>query len=125
MSISDYSLKSFNPSTAEACKRPVLEMSDDDASYMLASWAKQFTGVLLEICLKMRKKLPKDVLRKAGEIATRLRMVCPYIESLPRYWIETDVDQLCREILKHLVTISMVRLHSSLQPVPIRLTISI
>ncbi|KAH6989088.1 hypothetical protein BKA56DRAFT_575051 [Ilyonectria sp. MPI-CAGE-AT-0026] len=82
-------------------------MSDDDASYMLASWAKQFTGVLLEICLKMRKKLPKDVLRKAGEIATRLRMVCPYIESLPRYWIETDVDQLCREILKHLVTISM------------------
>ncbi|KPM39540.1 hypothetical protein AK830_g7031 [Neonectria ditissima] len=82
-------------------------MPDDDASYILASWAKQFTRLLLEICRNMRKKLPRDILCKAGEIATRLQMVCPYIESLPRYWIEPDVDQLCRVMLKQLVTICL------------------
>ncbi|KAK7424538.1 hypothetical protein QQX98_000503 [Neonectria punicea] len=82
-------------------------MPDDDASYMLASWAKHFTRLLLEICRNMRKKLARDVLCKAGEIATRLQMVCPYIESLPRYWIEPDIDDLCRGMLEQLVTICL------------------
>lgn len=83
---------------------------DDNASYMLVSWAKQFTNILLEICRteKLRIKLPKDEFCKAGEIATRLQMVCPYIESLPHYWIDDDVDQLCREMMKKLVVICLV-----------------
>ncbi|KAH7305786.1 hypothetical protein B0I35DRAFT_483543 [Stachybotrys elegans] len=82
-------------------------MADDDAAYMLASWAKQFTRHLLDICRSKRKKLSGDVLCQAGEIATRLQIVCPYIESLPRYWIEPDVNQLCCDLLKDLVTICL------------------
>ncbi|KAH8885491.1 subtilisin-like protein [Thozetella sp. PMI_491] len=75
---------------------------DDDACYMLASWATPFTRAILEICRKKEKPLPKEALRKAGEIATRLHIVRPYIDSLPRYWIEPHLEYLCREMLKSL-----------------------
>lgn len=95
-------------------------MSDHDAPYMLVSWAKPFTAALLDICVKMQKRrLPSSVLCKAGEIATRLQMACPYIESLPPYWIEPDVEQLGCDMLKQLVAICMV---SSVQSFPDRHT---
>ncbi|KAL2672487.1 hypothetical protein Neosp_013198 [[Neocosmospora] mangrovei] len=84
-------------------------MADDDAAYMLASWAKQFSRVLLDICRSKQRRLPSNVLCLAGQIATRLQIVCPYIESLPRYWIEPDVNELCRGLLKHLTIISMIK----------------
>jgi hypothetical protein len=69
-------------------------MPDDDASYILVSWAKPFTARLLEICRGTnRQKLARNTLQKAGEIATRLQMVCPYIESLPHYGIDQEVEQ--------------------------------
>lgn len=83
-------------------------MADDDAAYMLASWAKQFSRVLLDICRSKQRRLPGNVLCLAGQIATRLQIVCPYIESLPHYWIEPDINELCCDLLKHLAIISMV-----------------
>ncbi|RSM09094.1 hypothetical protein CDV31_007861 [Fusarium ambrosium] len=94
-------------------------MADDDAAYMLASWAKPFSLLLLDICTSGRRKLTTDVRCLAGEIGTRLRTVCPYIESLPRYWIESDVNELCIKLLKQLATISMWPEKMQLLPGPV------
>ncbi|RSL91789.1 hypothetical protein CEP51_000029 [Fusarium floridanum] len=82
-------------------------MADDNAVYLLASWAKEFSRVLLDICRSEKRRLPSNTLCLAGEVATRLHIVCPYIESLPEYWIESDLDQLCRDLLRHLAMIYM------------------
>jgi hypothetical protein len=83
-------------------------MSDHDAPFILVSWASPFAKALLEICVTRRKELSAGVLSKAGGIATRLQLACPYIESLPRYWIEQDLEELCLVMLKQLVQICVV-----------------
>lgn len=80
---------------------------DDDAAYTLVSGARQFVPILLHICCK-GKKLPPDFLSLASKIATRLHIASLCIEELPQYWIESSVDQLCRDVLKHLAMIYMV-----------------
>lgn len=83
-------------------------MPDDDACYLLSSWAKQVTTVILQICRDARR-LPSAVRCAAGQIATWLKTVSPYIDSLPRYWIEPELENLCLEVLKRLAEMCAVR----------------
>ncbi|KAF5122529.1 hypothetical protein E5D57_013011 [Metarhizium anisopliae] len=60
----------------------------------------------------------KNMLLMAGEIATRLLIVCPYIQARPLYCIEDDVDQICRDQLKSLTSAEIVEVGTKSSPRP-------
>jgi len=50
--------------------------------------------------------------RRVGEIATRLGILVQYLDTLPPYWIDPDIEQQCKRLLKELLLICIVR-HAS------------
>lgn len=79
----------------------------EDASTLLASRAAELSQAIYKAlgkdCLK-----PSDLdsYRAAHDIAARLHLINAYLGSLPPYWIESDVEQLCRTILRDLQAIT-------------------
>lgn len=45
----------------------------------------------------------------AHDVAVGLQLVNGYLSSLPPYWIEPDVEELCRSLLQDLLDITTVR----------------
>ncbi|KAI8711699.1 Peptidase-S8 domain-containing protein [Fusarium sp. LHS14.1] len=80
-------------------------MADDNAARMLASWGKRFSPILLRICLDTNRKLPIDIRCQAGHIASYLKSASATIDKLPQYWIEPDLNKICRGILTQLTEI--------------------
>jgi hypothetical protein len=90
-------------------------MPDDDACYLLASWARQITIVILQLCRDARK-LSSKARSTASQIATCLQIASPYIDSLPRYWVEPELEKLCLKVLKKLAEMCAV---CHLSPAPV------
>jgi hypothetical protein len=89
---------------------PALEggMSDDlGDSTVLAARAEELSAIIYGALNKGRLK-PADLAgyRVAYDIASRLGIISAYIGPLPPYWIEDDIEKLCRTILQDLQAVS-------------------
>lgn len=72
--------------------------------------AARALAMMLEICIEGKRHLRSDRRRRfLGEVATRLGIIVQYLNSLPPYWIEPDIEQQSKKILKELFLICIVR----------------
>lgn len=82
----------------------------DDTSTALAARAEEFS---LAIFAAAGRGLftPSDLKRYriSHDVAVRLHLISIYLRSIPPYWIEPEVEELCRKILRKLQAI--VELH--------------
>ncbi|KAH6856904.1 hypothetical protein B0I37DRAFT_389966 [Chaetomium sp. MPI-CAGE-AT-0009] len=78
-----------------------------DAPTLLAARAVEVSRTIGSALSKKRLK-PSDLdgFRVAGDAATKLYLISTYLRSLPPYWIEPDVEELCRTILRDLEAIT-------------------
>ena len=79
-------------------------------SYLLLR--KCAADVSRTICCAARERsiTPYDAcFAVAHDVAVRLQLIDGYLESLPPYWIEPDVEELCRTLLQELLDITTVR----------------
>lgn len=83
-------------------------MSDSEACYLLASCAAEITKVILGICRSDRKISSSGRRSIAGMIATRLHMIHTYLNSLPPYLVDPDIEKLCLTLLNQLAEICTV-----------------
>ncbi|EHK41856.1 hypothetical protein TRIATDRAFT_322010 [Trichoderma atroviride IMI 206040] len=75
---------------------------DEPISILLSSHAAKLSEAIFGVLAKGRLK-PSDLGYKvANDIAVRLYLINTYLDSLPPYWIELDVEQLCHSILRDL-----------------------
>ena len=79
----------------------------EDASILLASHAAELSRAIFGVLNKKHLK-PSDLdsFRVAHDIAARLHLINGYLNSLPPYWIGSDVEHLCRAILHDLQAIT-------------------
>lgn len=76
-------------------------MSDSDACNLLALCAAPITPVLLEICAG--RKLSGNRRSAVGTVATRLHIIRMYLDSLPPYLKDRDINQLSLKVLQQLI----------------------
>lgn len=75
---------------------------DDHIATLLSSHAAKLSEAIFNVLAKRYLK-PSDLGYKvANDIAVRLHLINTYLDSLPPYWIELDVEQLCHSILRDL-----------------------
>lgn len=74
----------------------------EDAPTLLASQAADLSLAIYRALSKRCLKPSDWGYRAAYDIAVRLHLINSYLGSLPPYWIEFDVEQLCRTILRDL-----------------------
>ncbi|PTB42291.1 uncharacterized protein TrAFT101_008621 [Trichoderma asperellum] len=79
---------------------------DEHIPTLLSSHAAQLSGDIFTVLTKGRLK-PSDLgYKEAHDIAVRLHLINTYLDSLPPYWIELDVEQLCHIVLRDLQAIT-------------------
>lgn len=79
----------------------------EDASALLAIHAEERSAAIFR-ALNSKRLSPSDLegFRVAYDVAARLQLISIYLRSVPPYWIESDVDQLCRTVLRDLHAIT-------------------
>ncbi|KAL6902513.1 hypothetical protein GGI43DRAFT_422189 [Trichoderma evansii] len=60
---------------------------------------------IFNVLAKGRLKPSDSSYKVANDIAVRLHLINTYLDSIPPYWIELEVEQLCRSILRDIQTI--------------------
>lgn len=79
---------------------------DEHVSALLSTHAAQLSRDIFNVLAKGRLK-PSDLSYKvANDVAVRLHLINTYLDSIPPYWIELDVEQLCRSILRDIQAIT-------------------
>lgn len=75
----------------------------EDASSLLASHAEERSAAIFR-ALNNKRLSPTDHngFRVAYDVAARLQLISIYLRSLPPYWVESDVEQLCHAVLREL-----------------------
>lgn len=73
----------------------------EDASTLLATDATEVSVAIFNF-IKNRLKPSDSGYKTAFEIAVRLHLVGIYINSLPPYWVHSDVEELCHTLLRDL-----------------------
>lgn len=75
---------------------------DEPISIRMSSHAAKLSKAIFHVLAEKHLK-PSDFCYKvANDIAVRLHLIHQYLGSLPPYWIELDVEQLCHSILRDL-----------------------
>ncbi len=79
----------------------------ENASTLLASHAQELSRAIFKVIVGKRRLRPSDLddFCVAGEIAARLHLIATSLRSLPPYWIDSEVDQLCSTVLRDLQAI--------------------
>ncbi|KAI0878595.1 hypothetical protein GGS24DRAFT_443418 [Hypoxylon argillaceum] len=79
----------------------------ETASTRLVSHAATFSKAIFS-AFDLKRLKPSDLAcyRIAGEVAVTLHLISTYLDSLPPYWIELEVEQLCSKILQDLENIT-------------------
>lgn len=81
-------------------------MAESTAALLLSNAAKLSAARIWDAIGRERlTPSHSDAYRVAGGVATRLHLIRTYIDSLPPYWIDSDVEQLCCTLLDALRTI--------------------
>lgn len=96
--------------------------TDEPISILLSSDASKLSKAIFGVVAKGRLK-PSDLGYKvANDIAVRLHLINTYLDSLPPYWIELDVEQLCHSILRDLQAMTQPTKESTSSAVHISLS---
>ncbi|ORY63910.1 uncharacterized protein BCR38DRAFT_433435 [Pseudomassariella vexata] len=80
-------------------------MPAEEACHLLASCAREISKVVFRVIRPYQKRVSVSHIRVAAEIGTQLHLFHSYVDSLPPYWIDHDIEQLCKRVLEELVTI--------------------
>ncbi|KAK5989428.1 hypothetical protein PT974_10947 [Cladobotryum mycophilum] len=75
-------------------------MSEEEACFILATWVQPISRDMTQVVAN--DKLPSSRRTAASDIATLLILIRTSLESLQVYWIESDVELLCRKLLNSL-----------------------
>ncbi|KAL7901180.1 hypothetical protein HDV64DRAFT_267387 [Trichoderma sp. TUCIM 5745] len=76
---------------------------DTGISALVASRALEVSGAIYKAFVgKFLKPADLDSYRAAHEIAAKLHLIATYLGSVPPYWVEPDVEQLCHTMLRSL-----------------------
>ena len=84
-----------------------------DAYLSLRRHASEVSAAICCAAGKRRITPSDDCYSVAHDIAVGLQLIDGYLESLPPYWVEPDVEELCRTLLRDLLDITKVRRHPS------------
>jgi hypothetical protein len=94
----------------------------EDISTLLALRAAELSqDIYNALAKRLLKPSDLDGYRAAGDIAARLHLIHTYLGSLPPYWIESDVEQLCHTILRDLHAITRPTKELARSPFHLRL----
>ncbi|KAI0410720.1 hypothetical protein F5X98DRAFT_359004 [Xylaria grammica] len=84
------------------------------ASTRLISHAAELSEAIFGAVNQGGLKAPDRGYRIASDVAVRLHLIGLYLQSLPPYWIEPEIEQLCDKILRDSENISRPTKRSSL-----------
>jgi hypothetical protein len=76
--------------------------TDELISSLLSSEAAKVSKYIFHVVKEGHLKPSDCGYMVANDIAVRLHLINTYLDSLPPYWIELDVEQLCHSILRDL-----------------------
>jgi hypothetical protein len=81
----------------------------EDVPLSLFNCAAVVSGVIRVATTERRIKPSEDCYPLASDIAVRLHLINEYLSSLPPYWIEPDIEELCRALFQELKDVTTPR----------------
>jgi hypothetical protein len=79
---------------------------DEHISTLLSSDAAKLSVAIFKVLANGHLKPSNPGYKAANNIAVRLHLIHTYLDSLPPYWMEPEVEHLCHSILRDLQAIT-------------------
>ena len=83
---------------------------EEKTCLLLIKHAAELSGAICCATRDRRIKPSEACYSLAHDIAVGLHLINEYLGSLPPYWVEPDVEELCRSLLADLQDVVLVRM---------------